>query len=185
MIQLHPDYLIFETDKGQMIPCSAELVAVELIGEAGSCLDPDLVQQAASAVLHYFKQDLGCQTVSVGEFSRALEQALETLGVGLSAAAASQPGAALRSYDLTQLAAAVDRGFELSFFARLRDEMRTRLGQAPTVVRFHGLRGCVKQLTGAKRWTQRCQTLNDQIVEYLRACLRSEAESRSCDLDIR
>jgi len=185
MIQLHPDYLLFETDKGQIIPCSAELVAVELIGEAGSGLDPELVQQAASAVLHYFKQDLGCQTVSVGEFSRALEQALEALGVGTSSEPDPDSSGALRSYDLMELAALTDCGFELSFFTRLRDEMRTRLGHTPKVVRFHGLRGCVKQLVGTRRWTQRCQTLNDQIVAYLRACLTTESESRSCGLVIR
>ena len=45
MIQLHRDYLLFETAQGQIIPCSAEFVAVELIGEAVGKLDPELVQQ--------------------------------------------------------------------------------------------------------------------------------------------
>jgi hypothetical protein len=183
MIQLHRDYLLFETSKGQIIPCSAELVAVELIGEAIESLDPDLVQQAANAVLHYFKQDLGWTTVSVGEFSRALEQALTALGLNILSTPADERTPA--SCDLRRIAAGVDRGFELSLFPRLRQEMRTRLGEAPQMLCFHGLRGCVKQLVGAKRWTHECQALNDQIVEFLRACLSSEAPSGSCGLVIR
>jgi hypothetical protein len=180
MIQLHRDYLLFETAQGQIIPCSAEFVAVELIGDAAAHLDPELVQHAASAVLHYFKEDLGWTTVSVGEFSKALEQALQALGISAQSDPADQDGR--RSYDLTQLAAGA---VELSFFPKLRQELRTKLEEAPKVLRFHNLRGCVKQLVGAKRWNIRCQTLNDQIVEYLRACLATESDRKGCGLVIR
>jgi hypothetical protein len=182
MIQLHPDYLLFETPAGKIIPCSAELVAVELIGEASADLDPAIVQQAAAAVLHYFRQDLGWSTVTVGEFSRALEQALQALGVKASGPAEERQ---IRNFDLRQLADGSERGFELSFFPKLREALRTRLESSPKVLRFYGLRGCVKQLVGAKRWSHRCQDLNDQIVEYLRACLVTESPMNSCDLVIR
>ena len=69
MIQLHPEYLIFRTSQGELIPCSAESVTIELIGDASSFLDPDTVREAAAAVVHYFKNDLGQHTVSVAEFS--------------------------------------------------------------------------------------------------------------------
>ena len=179
MIQLHPDYLLFETPQGQFIPCLPEMVAVELVGEISADLDPDLVQEAATAVLHYFKHDLGWHTVSVGEFSRVLERALAALGLY---SGSNSEALETRSYDLRQLAAGAGRAFELSFFPQLRQEVRAQVGAAPTVLRFHGLRGCVKQLMGARRWTPRCQMLNDQIVEYLRACLTSEVSKNRCGL---
>ena len=80
MIQLHPEYLIFRTSQGELIPCSAESVTIELIGDASSFLDPDTVREAAAAVVHYFKNDLGQHTVSVAEFSEALERALKCFG---------------------------------------------------------------------------------------------------------
>ena len=43
---------------------------------------------------------------------------------------------------------------ELVFFPRLRRELRTQLQNSPRVVRFRGLRGCVKQLAGARRWSR-------------------------------
>ena len=55
MIQLHPDCLLFEMPGGEAIPCSAELITVNLLGEAADLLDPDLVQNAARAVIHYFR----------------------------------------------------------------------------------------------------------------------------------
>ena len=53
MIQLHPDCLIFETSTGESIPCSAEVVTIELVGD--SKLDPQIVREAAAAVVYYFR----------------------------------------------------------------------------------------------------------------------------------
>ena len=50
------------------------------------------------------------------------------------------------------------------------------------VFRFRGLRDCVKLLTGAKRWSPHCQSLNDQIVEYLRGCVGAETTGNRCAL---
>jgi hypothetical protein len=50
------------------------------------------------------------------------------------------------------------------------------------MVRFHRLRGCVKQLTGARRWSSRCEMLQVQIVEYLRECLSAETRAGECAL---
>jgi hypothetical protein len=182
MILLHRDYLLIKNGQGQIIPCTAELVAIQVIGEAASFLDPEIVHEAAVAVLHYFKEDLGCNTVSVAEFSRVLEQALHALGVRLDGPMPDKPIS--HSFDLRKLASGAGRSFELGFFPTLRDELRQRLSGAPTVLRFHGLRGCVKQLMGAKRWSDRCQSLNDQIVAYLRACLETEGLVESCGLVI-
>ena len=51
MIQLHPDCLKFQMPGGEVIPCSAELISVNLLGEAADLLDPELVQNAARALL--------------------------------------------------------------------------------------------------------------------------------------
>ena len=65
---------------------------------------------------------------------------------------------------------------------RNREEMRRKLDLCPQVLRFRGLRVCVKQLTGSKRWTRRCQVLHDQIVDYLRTCLGAEKGAAACAL---
>jgi hypothetical protein len=157
-------------------------VTVELIGDSAALLDDEVIQNAAQAVLHYFKSELGKTLVSVGEFAQALERVLRGLGFSVSASDPGTESFPAGDADLGRLALDSQGGFELDFFPRLRRELRRQLDQAPGIIRFRGLRRCVKQLTGARRWTPRCQELSDQIVEYLRQCLSTESRRRSCPM---
>jgi hypothetical protein len=186
MIQLHPDCLIFETSSGESIPCSAEVVTIELVGD--SKLDPQVVREAAAAVVYYFRNELGRDNVSVEEFSHALQKVLCRLGYQVTSPDANEsdfdlpePLERLAIANLPELATASGKGFELFFFQRLRTELKNHLQASPRLVRFQGLRTCVKQLAGRQRWCPRCQTLNDQIVEYLRECFTSE-QADHCNL---
>ena len=57
-----------------------------------------------------------------------------------------------------------------------RDKLRAEaiLQDRPRVLRFCGLRDCVKQIAGARRWTSRCRDLEEQIVGFLRECAGAE-----------
>jgi hypothetical protein len=175
VITLAADCLLFELDTGERIPYSAEMVSVEVAGGVAEGFDPEFVQHATKAVFHYFKHEQGRQTVTVGEFSGALEKVLRGFAAAarLPAPPDSQPR--VLEYDLCRLALESGQGRELFFFPRLRAELQRHLHQAPRVVRFCGLRGCVKQLTGAQRWSRRCETLEREIVDYLRQCLSAES----------
>jgi hypothetical protein len=90
MIQLHTDCLVFETSDGETIPCSAQDVTVELLGDAAHELEPHMITVAAEVVLFHFKVDLGRNSVSVGEFTMALERILR--GFGFKIMATSEEG---------------------------------------------------------------------------------------------
>ena len=104
----------------------------------------------------------------------ALEKVLR--GFAVTAHPSSPPDSHRRSRecDLCRLASESGPGSELFFFPRLRVELQRHLQQAPRVLRFYGLRGCVKQLAGAQRWSRRCETMEGEIVDYLRQCLSAE-----------
>ena len=182
MIQPQPGCWMVQVPSGESIPCTAELVTVNVLGEAADLLDPELIQNAARAVLHYLKVEQGKSFVSVQEFSRTLATVLRGFGIAVDSAETAPPQCRVSESDLRELACESGKGFELAFFPRLRDELRQQLNRSPQVVRFKGLRGCVKQLAGARRWTGRCQYLSDQIVDYLRGCLISDPGARSCSL---
>lgn len=186
MIQLHPDYLMFEMPNGDSVPCSAETVTVELMGDAAQNLDPEIIKNAAAAVLHYFQQDLKRDHVSVGEFSDALERVLR--GFGLLVSSTAQPAISeppVRS-DLDSIAQQTADAGELFFFQCLRDEVRQQLEKAPKGrLSFSGLRPCVKHLLRAARWSPRCEGLSDRIVNYVRDCLTQETSDRNCAVIIR
>jgi len=166
-------------------------VTVELMGDSAEWLDAEMVEHAAGAVLHYFKSEKGQNTVSVAEFSEALERVLR--GLGLDVKASDHPEAPVTKTlpmpppriveaDLEKLTGESSLGCELVFFPRLRDALRRELDGTPLLLRFRGLRECVKQLVGAKRWGPQCQALNDQIVDYLRCCLGAEKSGANCAL---
>ena len=191
MILLRPDCLVFKTANGENVPCSAHEVTVELMSDCTEWLDPDMVEHAAGAVLHYFKSEKGQDTVSVAEFSQALERVLRGLGLNVKASDNVQPTSSepesllpprVVEADLRELAGEADLGCELVFFPRLRDMLRRELDGTPLLLRFRGLRACVKQLAGARRWGPHCQALSDQIVDYLRGCLGAEKSGSSCAL---
>ncbi len=174
MIALASDCLVFQTPGGESVPCSVDMLSDELAGTSLESIDPEVVHHAASAIFHYFKYELGRQTVTVGEFAGALEKVLQGFAPvpDMPVPARRQPG--LVESDLCGMAREVGEGCELFFFPKLRAELRQQLRQGPRVLRFHGLRACVKQLTGARRWSLRCQALEAQIVAFLRECLGNE-----------
>ena len=83
MIALLNDCLLFQLATGESVPCSAEMISVEIVGGQDRELDPEILRHAAASVFHYFKKELMRETVSVGEFAVALERVLRQLGLTL------------------------------------------------------------------------------------------------------
>ena len=182
MIALHNECLLFQLHNGESVPCSPDMISVEIVGESGSLLEPETLRHAAASVFHYFKTELAREAVTLGEFSLALEKALLHLGYTIHA---HEPGGLpgdISDTDLARLVREAGDSLELFFYPRLRDELRLQLRRSPRVVRFRGLRGCVKQIAGARRWSQRCEQLEDQIIAYLRECLNAETAQNKCAL---
>ena len=174
MILLRLDCLVFETTAGEQIPCGAKEVTFELVGEAAKWLDAEIIENAAAAVLHYFRSERGQEIVTVAQFASALEKVFVELGLDVKMSEATDEPSPKRTLVEADLCGFASDGGELFLFPRLREEVRRRLDGTPCVLRFHGLRACVKQITGAKRWGAQCRALNDQIVDYLRTCFSAE-----------
>ena len=182
MILLSCDCLLFELPSGETVPFSAEMISVEISNGTGGMLEQDFVEHAAASVFQYFKNDLGRKTVSVAEFASAFESVLNGLGLKLTGGRLTSTAVGKTTKDLRLLAHDAGYACELGFFPLLRDAVRDQYLSSPEVVRFHGLRGCVKRLAGARRWSPRCDTLRDQIVEFLRRTVSMEASGGACSL---
>ena len=179
MIALAADCILLRQPNGESLPVNPGTIAIEIVTDGETPFDEAFVKEASAAVLHYFKQEQGRDSVTLGEFAEALEKVLQGFKFNSAPADASAP---VLEADLQQLAADAGTAFELTFFPRLRDEMRARLQQSPHLLRFRGLRNCVMQLTGARRWSARCQDLQEQIVAFLRNCLSAEPHPEPCAL---
>ena len=212
MIQLRSDCLVFEVSGGDKIPCSVEKLTIEVLADSAPHLDPHIIHNAAAAVLHYFREDLGRETVTIDEFTSALEHVLAGLGLSVhsstasaepetahvaAAAAAAAPAVVspasapstasaeslrIAEADLSILATLAGQDLALDFFPRLRAELKTLLSGTPQVVRFIGLRTCAKRLAGVQRWCPRSLETSDEIVRFLRDCWGAECPKSPCSL---
>ncbi len=174
MITLATDCLLFRLASGESVPFSAEMLTFEVTPGAAQTFDEEVVRHAAKAVFHYFRHELGRESVTVGEFAGALEKVLR----GFKEQAGSTPERTRMvgcGSDLRELAGETGAGCELLFYPMLRAELRRQLQENAGLVRFRGLRGCVKVLAGTARWSSRCRNLEEQILEFLRECLSAEA----------
>lgn len=180
MIALAADCIMLRRESGEFQPMNSQAISIEVVTEGQSPFDEDFVKEASAAVLHYFKKEEGRESITLGEFAEALEKVLKGFTPDCDADSLEESTCIVEA-DLKQLVDVSGVAFELTFFHSLRDELRNRLRLCPQVLRFHGLRQCVLQLTGARRWTHRCQSLQEQIVTFLRECLAAEKEN-SCAL---
>ena len=182
MILLADNYLFFQLPSGESVPFTAEMISVELADGVAQPMDQEFLEHTAASIFHYFKFDLGRKTVSVAEFASAFESVLSGLGLKLDAGRVTPTEPPKPARDLGVLAADAGFGCELAFFPRLRDAVREQVQNSPRLIRFHGLRGCVKRLIGAQRWSPRCESLRDQIMDFLRSTLSREASDGPCAL---
>lgn len=185
MIELHAEAFVIEMSDGNLVPCTSEAIIEGFLEQTAGEVDPQLVRQAALAILHFYRVECGRTRVKVEELVRSLTTVIEGFSGRPAEEASSRVPGRMSAADLRQLAGDSGEGFELWFFVRLRSELRELLAGRPAVVQFHGLRGCVRQLTRSERWTRRCQRLNDQIVDYLRQCLGNEPGVGDCALLVR
>ena len=96
MISLAPDCMLFQLPSGESVPFSAEMVSIELMGDSSKLLDADFVRHASKAVFHYFRNELGRDTVTVAEFADALERVLRSFGYTVNSDDDSTPASHLR-----------------------------------------------------------------------------------------
>lgn len=188
MIQLRSDCLVFEVSGGDKIPCSAETVTLELLGDSVGLLDPHTVREAAAAVLHYFREDLGRDTVTVAEFTEVLERVLRGLGLNVKAsdgaAPAEAPAGSVAAADLEVLYVQ-SGGHALTFFSRLREQLRSLLETSPPALHLIGLKRSAQRLASRRRWCPATEAASDEIVRFVRACWQSGAGRAGCTLVIR
>jgi hypothetical protein len=182
MIQLHSDCLVFEVSGGDKIPCSVEKLTIEVLADSLDQIDPEVVRHAATAVLHYFKDDLGRDSVTVDEFTVALEKVLVGLGYRVQTDTKCATLEGVAEADLNALAEGLGESLELHFFRALRDRLRGLLATEPRLVRFHGLRRCAKRVARVRRWCPRSLQTSEEIVQFLRDCWGAEPPRTRCAL---
>ena len=147
MIALASDCLLFEMAAGESIPVFRRHGLGGTGGRHGrSCSTRSSSATPPRRSFITSNMNWAGKTVSAGEFAGALEKVLRGFAAHRAAGRPGQPGRRAGIAICAGWRMTPGRAGELVFFPRLRAELRRHLQQGPRVLRFRGLRGCVKQL---------------------------------------
>lgn len=95
-----------------------------------------------------------------------IEKTLASLGLNEVAANIDKTPPPVR-VSLSELARRAGTGYELAFFRLLEEQLESATAGGARQVEFHGMKNCVRRLSSSKKWSQRCDLLQDEIVSFV------------------
>ena len=169
MIQLIEDMVWVKFEDGRMAPFDEQRLALSIqdVAERAGHSDWWLAESVAAAVHAYAVKCRSDGVIPTREIVEIVVAVLTTLGFEkISEAYAGREHCA--AIHLNDLATRVGAAFELEFFRQLDRELAAASDHRLSVIEVDGLRACVMQLRGARRWNSGCRRLAEEIVDYVR-----------------
>ena len=142
-----------------------------------------LAESIAAAVHLYATENAPQRTVAAGEVTAIVEALLERLGHS-DVARAYSGRLELADIWLDEVAARAAGGFELGFYRQLDHALTVAAEDQTRTVRVMGLRSCVMQLRGDRRWSAGSRRFADEIVEYVRDRVVQLRPTQAAALDL-
>jgi len=169
MIQLHEDVLWVQAEDGRLSPFDEQRLAMSIhkAAEKVGHFEWWLAESIAAAVHAFAVKSRSEPVMPSEEISEVVGAVLASLGYDwISEAYAA--GADRVAIHLNELAWRTNAGFELEFFQQLDHALGAASNHRLVAMRLDGLRACVMQLRGTRRWTAGCRQLAEDIVEHVR-----------------
>jgi hypothetical protein len=169
MIQLHSDVLWVRGRDGRLTPLDEQRLALSIQKAAENIGNADwwLAESIAAAVHTFAVKSRRDPIISSQEIAELVTTVLATLGYDWISEAYAGDTARVAIH-LNELVWRASAGFELVFFQQLDRALSAAANGRLVTMRIDGLRACVMQLRGARRWTADCRRLAEEIVEHVR-----------------
>ncbi len=169
MIQLHTDVLWVRAEDGRLAPFDEQRLALSIqkVAENVGHSDWWLAESIAAAVHAFAVKSRSERVIPSKEIADIVATVLATLGYDwISEAYAGDANRV--AIHLNELAWRTNAGFELEFFQQLDHALSAAANRRLVAMRIDGLRACVMQLRGTRRWTAGSRRLAEDIVEHVR-----------------
>ena len=127
--------------------------------------EPLLAESITAAVYRYACDKRADQTIPAQEVAELVMSALKMFGLA-DVAEAYRQRSEWAEIQLNQLAST--GSFELGFYRQLDSELHALTGDQPARLHLRGMRACVMQLRGARRWGESCRALANEILSFVR-----------------
>ena len=185
MIRMHTDILWVRADDGRLVPFDEHRLATSIQKAAESVGQSDwwLAESIAAAVHAFAIKSRNDHTIPSKEVLEIVSTVLTTLGYDwISEVYAGTTNRV--AIHLNELAWRTSAGFELEFYQQLDHALGAASNGRLVAIRVDGLRACVMQLRGARRWTADCRRLAEDIVEHVRGRVASMRSPRAASLKL-
>jgi ATP cone domain len=169
VIRAHDNIAWVKFDDGHLAPFDERRLALSIQSVAERLGDSDwwLAESIAAAVHAFAVKCHSNSIIASKEIADVVVSVLSMLGFKeLAQAYTNQRRRA--AIHLGDLAGRVGTAFELEFFRQLDHALVAAADQRLSLLEVDGLRTCVMQLCGARRWTAGCRRFAEDIVEYVR-----------------
>jgi hypothetical protein len=152
-----------------LAPCQEDWLQrrIEQAAQAAGRGEFWLASEIARGVMEYLERDYKGTVIALPALLdrvRALLARLDCADVAAHLDGTPPPA----TVSLAQLADEAGDGFELHFFARLRDRLVACAANGVREVHITGLRPCVQQLRRAAKWRKDCEALAREILAFIR-----------------
>ncbi|MEM6886277.1 MAG: hypothetical protein AAF571_14730 [Verrucomicrobiota bacterium] len=167
MIALPSDLPLVTWSSGRPVPLSSgwltESIDFSLAGE--NFQHWQWTQDIVEAICLHLKEDYPGTEIHHVDLLRIVKESIEVLGYPEVAhkIELTAPRVVIHLPEIAQRA-----DIELVFFQELQYKLDEALSFVVRGVKLEGIRDSVKTLHHTKRWKRNCQTLNDDIVEFVR-----------------
>jgi len=127
-------------------------------------------EHVASGIISYLRTTYPDNVITINQLHGIVLTVLEAIGCAELALHFQMLDLPFE-LSLSSLAQEAGLGYELAFFALLKERVRPALSNQASNLDFYGLQSCVLKLQSARTWSRRCSELQTEIVEFLRAQL--------------
>jgi len=169
MIRMCDDVAWVKLADGRLAPFDEHRLAVSIhqVAESNGMTDWWLAESIAAAVHMYTVHSRSDGIIESSEIVEIVAEVLATLGYK-KVSEAYGLGMDRIAIDLHELTGRTDAALELEFFQRLDHALGAAASPQFLVMEVNGLRACVMQLRGVRRWSPGCRRLAEEIVEHVR-----------------
>lgn len=141
-------------------------VALRRAASAAERHDFPFVDEIRLGIEHYLENKCPLRLLPLSDLYERMRHMLVRIGCE-TIADKLEPLAPPVTLSLARFARDAGNGFELAFFAGLRDELAHLRDCGAEDVRFTGLRDAAQLLSGAEKWDRRCDVVLTEIRNFL------------------
>jgi len=127
-----------------------------------------LSEHVAQSVTEYLRNQRDWNVLPVDELKTAVKSALESIGYA-DVAMQFEPNRPRIEVSLVELAREADSGYELAFFDKLGRVIHDLVSNQSCDFELRGLDRCVRLITQRKTWSQACELLRTEIINFARS----------------